>query len=75
MREPLEQIYGADMVAELWAGFVDGFPNAFGPDGARMTDDDLKRIKAQVLIVHGGKDQLVSKDHPPFMQKMIANTE
>lgn len=75
MREPLEKVYGAEGVAELWSAFIDGFPDAFGENRGRMSEEDLKRIKAQTLILHGAKDPLVSKDHPPYLKKMIQFNE
>lgn len=75
MRASLEQVYGADEVQKLWSEFVDGFPDAFGENRARMSEKDLERIRAHTLIVHGAKDELVSKDHPPYLKKMIRFNE
>lgn len=75
MRESLEKVYGAEGLANLWSAFVDGYHDAFGLNGGRMSEDDLRRIRAQTLIMHGAKDPLVSKDHAPHMRKMIKFNE
>lgn len=70
----MEDVYG-DELPKLWSAFIDGYKDAFGANGGRMSEEDLKRIKAHTLILHGAKDQLVSKDHPPLMRKMIRSNE
>lgn len=74
MREPAEKVYGDDF-PRLWSDFVDGFKDAFGADGGRLSEEDLERIEARTLILHGAKDQLVSKDHPPLLRKLIKFNE
>lgn len=71
----MEEVYGVDEFPKLWSAFVDGFKDGFGANGGRMSEEDLKRIEARTLIVHGGKDPLVSADHPPLMRKMIKFNE
>lgn len=75
MRASMEQVYGADHFQALWSAFVDGYKDAFGANGGRMSEADLKQIRAHTLIVHGAKDALVSKDHPPLLKEMIKFSE
>lgn len=75
MRATMEAEYGVDEFPKLWSAFVDGFKDAFGANGARMSEQDVKRIDARTLIMHGAKDPLISPDHIPFMKKMIRFNE
>lgn len=71
----MEDEYGADELQKLWSAFLDGFNDAFGANGAIMSEEEVKRIEARTLIMHGAKDPVLSADHPPIMRKMIKFNE
>lgn len=74
MRAPAEGVFGDDF-PRIWSDCVDGFKDAFGANGGKMSEKDLKRIEARTLILHGAKDEMLSKDHPPLLIKCIKFNE
>ncbi|XP_026179353.1 valacyclovir hydrolase [Mastacembelus armatus] len=71
MRQPMEEVYGAEVFAKTWEAWVDGITQfAHRPEGS-ICVDLLPLISCPTLIVHGEKDPMVPSFHPQFLLKHI----
>lgn len=76
MRQPLEDIYGAEGFARLWSDWIDGFHAIArcSADGD-ICREALPQIRCATLIVHGAKDPMIAAEHVPYLRQHIARTE
>ncbi|XP_013855119.1 valacyclovir hydrolase [Austrofundulus limnaeus] len=71
MRRPMEEMYGEQGFAELWANWVDGISQfVHRPEGS-ICMELLPLISCPTLIVHGEKDPMVPGFHPQYLHKHI----
>lgn len=74
MRQPMEEVYGADVFAKTWEAWVDGIAQfADRPEGS-ICMELLPLIKCQTLIIHGEKDPMVPSFHPQYLLKHIKDS-
>lgn len=71
MRQPMEQLYGAQIFAKIWEAWVDGI-SEFGkrPEG-NICMDLLHLITSPTLIIHGEKDPMVPGFHAQYLLEHI----
>uniref|UniRef100_UPI0037E704D3 valacyclovir hydrolase n=1 Tax=Semicossyphus pulcher TaxID=241346 RepID=UPI0037E704D3 len=71
MRQPMEEVYGAETFARTWEAWVDCFAE-FGkrPEGS-VCIEVLPLISCPTLIIHGEKDPVVPSFHAHFLLKNI----
>lgn len=75
MRQPMEEVYGAEVFAKTWAAWVDGIGQyAKRPDGS-ICMEVLPLISCPTLIVHGQKDPMVPGFHPECLLKHIKGSK
>ncbi|XP_020511095.2 valacyclovir hydrolase isoform X1 [Labrus bergylta] len=71
MRQPLEEVYGAETFAKNWGAWVDGFAQfSKRPEGS-ICIELLPLIRCPTLIVQGEKDPIVPNSHAHFLSKHI----
>ncbi|XP_056233675.1 valacyclovir hydrolase [Seriola aureovittata] len=71
MRQPMEEVYGAEVFAKTWDGWVDGIARfAKRPEGS-ICMELLPLITCPTLIIHGEKDPMVPSFHPQYLLKHI----
>lgn len=71
MRQPMEEVYGAEVFAKTWEAWVDGFSQfAHRPEGS-ICIELLPLISCPTLIIHGEKDPMVPGSHPQYLLKHI----
>lgn len=71
MRQPMEEVYGAEVFAKTWEAWVDGIAQyAHRPEGS-ICIELLPLISCPTLIVHGEKDPMVPGVHPQYLLKHI----
>lgn len=74
MRAPMERIYGIDNFPALWSAWVDGLRNIYERNNGDICKDEVRQVKANTLIVHGAKDPMIDKCHPPFLLDAIESS-
>lgn len=71
MRQPMEEVYGAEVFAKTWEAWVDGVAHfAKRPEGS-ICLELLPLISCPTLIIHGEKDPMVPSVHPQCLLKHI----
>ncbi|KAM8745228.1 valacyclovir hydrolase [Acanthopagrus schlegelii] len=71
MRQPMEEVYGAQVFAKTWEGWVDGITQfSKRPEGS-ICMELLPSISCPSLIIHGEKDPMVPSLHPQYLLKNI----
>ncbi|XP_032427948.1 valacyclovir hydrolase [Xiphophorus hellerii] len=71
MRQPMEEVYGAEAFAKIWENWVDGIAQfAKRPEG-NICMELLPLISCPTLIIHGEKDPMVPSFHPHYLHKNI----
>lgn len=71
MRQPMEEVYGAQVFAKTWEAWVDGITHfVHRPEGS-ICMELLPLISCPTLIVHGEKDPMVPSFHPQCLLKHI----
>uniref|UniRef100_A0A3Q0S2H7 Biphenyl hydrolase like n=1 Tax=Amphilophus citrinellus TaxID=61819 RepID=A0A3Q0S2H7_AMPCI len=71
MRQPMEEVYGAQVFPKLWEAWVDGIAQfAHRPEGS-ICMELLPLISCPTLIIHGEKDPMVPSFHPQYLLKHI----
>ncbi|XP_029684059.1 valacyclovir hydrolase [Takifugu rubripes] len=71
MRQPMEEMYGAEVFAKLWEAWVDGISEyTHRPEGS-ICMELLPLISCPTLIIHGEKDPMVPNFHPQYLLKHI----
>lgn len=75
MRQPMEEVYGAEIFAKTWEGWVDGI-SQFGenPKGD-ICMKLLPLISCPTLIIHGEKDPMVPGFHPQYLLQHIKGSK
>ncbi|KAL3859109.1 hypothetical protein ACJMK2_009341 [Sinanodonta woodiana] len=74
MRTPFMAMYGEKYFQQQWSNWVDAYKNYFVKRNGDICMDDLPKIKAKTLIVHGLKDPLVPLEHPDYLHTNIAGS-
>lgn len=75
MREPMEQVYGVEYFPKLWSAWVDGFQKLYDANSGNICKDELHKIQAETLILHGLKDPMIASEHIPFLRKAIKSNQ
>lgn len=71
----MENVYGAENFQQLWSDWIDGFKQLYEKNQGNICKEELPRIQAETLIVHGAKDPMIAPEHPPYLRKHIKNNE
>ncbi|KAL3046999.1 hypothetical protein OYC64_021262 [Pagothenia borchgrevinki] len=75
MRQPMEEVYGAEVFAKTWKAWVDGIAQyAKRPEGS-ICMELLPLISCPTLIIHGEKDPMVPNFHPQYLLKHIKGSQ
>ncbi|CAN7991659.1 unnamed protein product [Ixodes hexagonus] len=72
MREPMEALYGPDHFQKLWRDYCDFYQDLLLKQAGDVCKAELAQIRCPTLIVHGGKDPLVTSEHPNYLLRHIA---
>ncbi|KAM7305339.1 valacyclovir hydrolase [Ixodes scapularis] len=72
MREPMEALYGPERFQKLWWDYCDFYKRLLHNQGGDVCRAELAKIRCPTLIVHGGKDPLVTPEHPAYLLRHIA---
>lgn len=75
LRKPLEEIYGREYFLRKCKEINDYKFAVFRDRKGDLCKKSLKDITAETLILYGAKDMMVSKEHPTFLQRSIANSK
>lgn len=75
MRQPMEEVYGKEGFAKLWANWVDALLEIYRKKGGNICREHLEKIVCPTLIVHGAKDPMIAAEHVPYLQEHIKKTE
>lgn len=75
MREPMEKMYGIEYFPQLWSEWIDGMKQLYEKNNGDICKNDLNKIIAKTLIVHGAKDPMILPQHVPFLRENIKSTE
>lgn len=75
MRTPFENVYGVEYFPKIWSAWVDGMKNIYNQRNGDICRDELAKIKADTLIVHGAKDPMIDKCHPPYLMGSIKSSQ
>lgn len=71
MRQPMEEVYGAQVFAKTWEAWVDGIAQyVHRPEGS-ICMELLPLISCPTLVIHGQKDPMVPSFHPQYILKHI----
>lgn len=73
--DPMVAKYGYENVLDLWINWLDNVHFSCNSEGEKVTKEELGRIIAPTLIVHGARDPFLSGDHIPHLRKYIKSTE
>ncbi|CAN9500752.1 unnamed protein product [Ophioblennius macclurei] len=71
MRQPMEEMYGAQYFAETWNAWVDGIGQFAHRPGGSICLEVLPLISCPTFILHGEKDPMVPSVHPECLLKHI----
>ncbi|XP_019958119.2 valacyclovir hydrolase [Paralichthys olivaceus] len=71
MRQPLEEVYGAELFAKTWAAWVDGVTQFIKRPEGSVCMECLPLITCPTLIVHGEKDPMVPISHAQYLHKHV----
>lgn len=71
MRTPFMALYGEKYFREQWSNWVDAYQAYYDKRNGDICKDDLKKIRARTLIIHGIKDPLVPLEHPDYLHHNI----
>ncbi|XP_052819075.1 valacyclovir hydrolase-like isoform X2 [Mya arenaria] len=70
-RSPFLAIYGERYFREQWHNWVEAVENYLDKRNGDICIQEVEKIKAKTLIVHGLKDPLVPLEHPDFLHQTI----
>jgi len=73
MRKPMEDIYGSSFPT-LWTSWCDAYKEYYD-NGGDICKDDLAKIKAPTLVIHGMKDAMVAEEHIHFLHENIPSSK
>ncbi|XP_034439122.1 valacyclovir hydrolase [Hippoglossus hippoglossus] len=71
MRQPLEDVYGAELFARTWAAWVDGVSQFIKRPEGSICMECLPLITCPTLVVHGEKDPMVPISHAQYLHKHV----
>lgn len=71
MRQPMEEVYGAELFAKTWEAWVDGFAQLAKKPQGSICVELLPLINCPTLIIHGEKDPMIASFHPHFLLKHV----
>lgn len=71
MRSPFMALYGQKYFQTQWSKWVDAYGAYFEKRNGDICIQDLQKIRAKTLIIHGLKDQLVPLEHPDYLHANI----
>uniref|UniRef100_A0A8D3B4Q7 AB hydrolase-1 domain-containing protein n=2 Tax=Scophthalmus maximus TaxID=52904 RepID=A0A8D3B4Q7_SCOMX len=71
MRQPLEDVYGAEAFADTWEAWVDGVAQFIKRPAGNICMELLPLITCPTLIIHGEKDPMVPTLHAQYLHKHI----
>lgn len=74
MKKPMVEIYGEEYFRKTWSAWVDAFMAIYENRGGNVCMDEVKKISAPCLIIHGVKDPMVPMFHPEYFHKNIKNS-
>nr|XP_046247567.1 valacyclovir hydrolase isoform X2 [Scatophagus argus] len=75
MRQPMEEMYGAEVFAKTWEAWVDGIAQFAKRAEGSICMELLPLISCPTLIVHGEKDPMVPSIHPQCLLKHIKGSK
>uniref|UniRef100_A0A8C6S9A1 Biphenyl hydrolase like n=1 Tax=Neogobius melanostomus TaxID=47308 RepID=A0A8C6S9A1_9GOBI len=70
MRQPMEQVYGAEVFAKTWEDWVVGI-SEFGKKPEGWETNSTIILYLPTLIIHGEKDPMVPGFHPQYLHEHI----
>jgi len=73
MRKPMEDIYGSSFPS-LWSSWCEAYKDYYDK-GGDICKDDLAKITAPSLVIHGMKDAMVAEEHIHFLHQNINNSK
>ncbi|CAN7947757.1 unnamed protein product, partial [Ixodes pacificus] len=68
----MEALYGPERFQKLWWDYCDFYKRLLHNQGGDVCRAELAKIRCPTLIVHGGKDPLVTPEHPAYLLRHIA---
>lgn len=71
MRQPMEEVYGAERFAELWSEWVDAVIKFYSHRKGDFCIKEVKTLKAPTFILHGKKDPMIAAEHIPYLREHI----
>ncbi|XP_029004936.1 valacyclovir hydrolase isoform X2 [Betta splendens] len=71
MRQPMEDVYGAEAFAKTWEAWVNGVAQFIHRPEGSICMELLPQISCPTLIIHGEKDPMVPSFHPQYLLKHI----
>nr|XP_002127049.2 valacyclovir hydrolase-like [Ciona intestinalis] len=76
MLNPMVEVYGKEYFEKTWHAWIDMFTEMAGgrKEDTNLYNEELCKIKADTLIIHGQKDALVPDFHPKHFAKNIQNS-
>ncbi|KAM9849315.1 valacyclovir hydrolase [Aulostomus maculatus] len=74
MRQPMEEVYGAEVFAKTWEAWVDGITQFKHRPQGSICMELLPLVSCPTLIVHGEKDPMVPSCHPQYLLKHVTGS-
>ncbi|KAM4628932.1 valacyclovir hydrolase [Polymixia lowei] len=71
MRQPMEEMYGAELFPKTWEAWVDGITQFVQRPEGSICMELLPLVSCPTLIIHGEKDPMVPSFHPQYLLKHI----
>ncbi|XP_037951980.1 valacyclovir hydrolase-like [Teleopsis dalmanni] len=71
MREPMEQVYGAERFAELWGEWTDAAIDFYTHCDGNFCRSEVTKIKSPTFILHGKKDPMIAAEHIPYLRQRL----
>lgn len=71
MRQPMEEVYGAELFAKTWEAWVDGITKFEDRPEGSICMEFLPLVSSPTLIIHGEKDPMVPTFHAHCLFKHI----
>ncbi|XP_010745915.3 valacyclovir hydrolase [Larimichthys crocea] len=71
MRQPMEEVYGAELFAKTWEDWVDGIAKFENRPEGSICMEFLPLVRCPTLIIHGEKDPMVPAFHAHCLLKHI----
>lgn len=71
MRQPYVELYGEKYFSETWSAWVDSFQTILKENKGDIFREELPKIRAPTLILHGAQDPLVPMEQPVYLHKNL----